>query len=153
MANRREIRSRIRTVKNLAQITKAMQMVAASRMRRAQARVTASRPYAEAMRDVVAQLARALGAKSIPSLKDGSYSAVELVTITPDRGFAGALVSNINRATLRFVNQPNCSLRASLSGEKGNLCRPRRPGRRLLHSKMSATIQAWARWRPSLIRC
>lgn len=119
MASRREIRRRIRSVKNLAQITKAMQMVAASRMRRAQSRVGASRPYSEAMRDVVAHLAARSGAKEHPLLKERELSAIEVVTITPDRGLAGALVSNINRATLRFVNQQTVPVRAVTVGRKG----------------------------------
>jgi F-type H+-transporting ATPase subunit gamma len=119
MASRREIRRRIRSVKNLAQITKAMQMVAASRMRRAQARVTASRPYAEAMRDVVAHLASRSGAREHPLLKDREVTSIELVTITPDRGLAGALVSNINRATHRFVDGQSAPVRVVTVGRKG----------------------------------
>lgn len=119
MASRREIRRRIRSVKNLAQITKAMQMVAASRMRRAQARVTASRPYSEAMRDVVAQLAARSGAREHPLLKERELRAIELVTITPDRGLAGALVTNINRATARFVDGQSQPVRMVTVGRKG----------------------------------
>jgi F-type H+-transporting ATPase subunit gamma len=119
MASRREIRRRIRSVKNLAQITKAMQMVAASRMRRAQARVAASRPYAEAMRDVVAQLAARSGAKEHPLLKERDIAMIELVTITPDRGLAGALVTNINRATARFVDHQTAPVRVVAVGRKG----------------------------------
>lgn len=119
MANRREIRRRIRSVKNLAQITKAMQMVAASRMRRAQARVTASRPYADAMRDVVAQLAARSGARDHPLLKERELHHLELVTITPDRGLAGALVTNINRATHRFVDGQSHPVRVVAVGRKG----------------------------------
>lgn len=119
MASRREIRRRIRSVKNLAQITKAMQMVAASRMRRAQARVAASRPYSEAMRDVVAQLAARSGAKEHPLLKEREVRTIGLVTITPDRGLAGALVSNINRATHRFVDSQTVHVRTVTVGRKG----------------------------------
>ncbi|HEV3312558.1 MAG TPA: ATP synthase F1 subunit gamma [Chloroflexota bacterium] len=119
MASRREIRRRIRSVKNLAQITKAMQMVAASRMRRAQARVTASRPYAEAMRDVVAQLGARSGAREHPVLKEREVRTVELVTITPDRGLAGALVTNINRASARFVDGQTVPVRVVVVGRKG----------------------------------
>ncbi len=119
MASRREIRRRIRSVKNLAQITKAMQMVAASRMRRAQARVTASRPYAEAMRDVVAQLAARSGAKEHELLAEREVKAVELVMITPDRGLAGSLVTNINRAVAHFVDEQTVPVSVVAVGRKG----------------------------------
>lgn len=119
MASRREIRRRIRSVTNLAQITKAMQMVAASRMRRAQARVTASRPYADALREVVAQLAARSGAGEHPLLKEREVRNIELVTITPDRGLAGALVTNINRATARFLDQSDRPVRVVAVGRKG----------------------------------
>lgn len=119
MASRREIRRRIRSVKNLAQITKAMQMVAASRMRRAQARVTEARPYAEAMRDVVAQLAARSGAKDHELLAEREVKAVQLVTVTSDRGLAGSLVTNINRATARFVDEQSVPVTIVAVGRKG----------------------------------
>lgn len=119
MASRREIRRRIRSVKNLAQITKAMQMVAASRMRRAQARVTAARPYAEAMRDVVAQLAARSGAKDHELLAEREVKAIELVMITPDRGLAGSLVTNINRAVSRFADEQTVPVSLVVVGRKG----------------------------------
>jgi F-type H+-transporting ATPase subunit gamma len=119
MATRREIRRRIRSVKNLAQITKAMQMVAASRMRRAQQRVTASRPYADAMRDVVAQLASRSGAREHPLLQPRDVKRVELLAITPDRGLAGALVTNINRSMYRFVADSSHPVRVVAVGRKG----------------------------------
>lgn len=119
MASRREIRRRIRSVKNLAQITKAMQMVAASRMRRAQVRVTSARPYAEAMRDVVAQLAARSGAKDHELLADREVKAVGLIMITPDRGLAGSLVTNINRAVTRFVDDQTVPVSIIAVGRKG----------------------------------
>ncbi|SRR5579884_1420473 len=119
MASRREIRRRIRSVKNLAQITKAMQMVAASRMRRAQGRVTASRPYADALRDVVAQLGARSGAREHPLLVEREVRTSELIAITPDRGLAGPLVTNINRAMVRFVDHESHPVRVVTVGRKG----------------------------------
>ncbi len=119
MASRREIRRRIRSVNGLAQITKAMQMVAASRMRRAQTRVNASRPYAEAMRDMVANLAGRRGAREHPLLAQREVRTAELVLITPDRGLAGAMVTNINRATLRFIQKSAEPVRVVAVGRKG----------------------------------
>lgn len=119
MASRREIRRRIRSVKNLAQITKAMQMVAASRMRRAQERVAAARPYAEAMREVVAQLAARSGGREHMLLREREAGDIEIVMVTPDRGLAGALVTNINRAVARFVAGQQAGVHVVAVGRKG----------------------------------
>src|SRR6266568_3972805 len=100
MASTREIRRRIKSVKNIAQITKAMQMVASSRMRRAQERVQQSRPYAEQLRALVSRLANSadvdIGAEAA-LLKQRPVHNIGMVLITPDRGLCGALPSNINR--------------------------------------------------------
>ena len=76
MASTREIRRRIRSIKNTAQITKAMQMVASSKMRRAQDRVQQARPYAEQIRALVSRLANAAGediGEDVELLKQGQY--------------------------------------------------------------------------------
>src|SRR5712692_10967555 len=100
MASTREIRRRKKSVKNIAQITKAMQMVASSRMRRAQERVQQSRPYAEQLRALVSRLANSadvdIGAEAA-LLKQRPVHNIGIVLITPDRGLCGALPSNINR--------------------------------------------------------
>ncbi|MFL5626553.1 MAG: ATP synthase F1 subunit gamma [Ktedonobacteraceae bacterium] len=100
MASTREIRRRIRSVKNTAQITKAMQMVASSKMRRAQERVQQARPYAEQIRALVSRLANAVGediGEGVELLKQRPVHNIGIVLITPDRGLSGALPSNINR--------------------------------------------------------
>ena len=100
MPSTREIRRRIRSVKNTAQITKAMQMVASSKMRRAQERVQQSRPYAEQLRALVSRLANAVDAGSgaeTALLRQRAVRNIGMVVITPDRGLSGALPSNINR--------------------------------------------------------
>src|SRR6266516_3831885 len=100
MPSTREIRRRIRSVKNTAQITKAMQMVASSKMRRAQERVQQSRPYADQLRGLVSRLARVTGEDvggEIALLKERPVHRIGLVVITPDGGLCGALPSNINR--------------------------------------------------------
>lgn len=100
MASTREIRRRIRSVKNTAQITKAMQMVASSKMRRAQERVQQARPYAEQIRALVSRLANAVGediGEGVTLLKQRPVHNIGIVMITPDRGLCGALPSNINR--------------------------------------------------------
>lgn len=99
MPSTRAIRGRIRSVKNIAQITKALQMVASSKMRRAQERVEESRPYAEQLRALVSRLARVTGEDvgNLALLKQRPVRNVGYVLITPDRGMSGALASNINR--------------------------------------------------------
>lgn len=100
MPSTREIRRRIRSVKNMAQVTKTMQMVASSKMRRAQERVEQSRPYAEQLRALVSRLANAAGedlGEGIALLKQRPVRNIGYILITPDRGLSGALPSNINR--------------------------------------------------------
>lgn len=100
MPSTREIRRRIKSVKNTAQITKAMQMVASSKMRRAQERVQQSRPYADQLRGLVSRLARVTGEDvggEIALLKERPVRRIGFVVITPDGGLCGALPSNINR--------------------------------------------------------
>ena len=105
MPSTREIRRRIRSVRNLAQITRAMEMVSASKMRRAQRNVLATRPYADRLRDVMSSLmARAGGSRKGTLLEVRTeVKNVALILITPDRGLAGSLVANILRRTARFV--------------------------------------------------
>ncbi len=100
MPSLRDIRRRIRSVKNTAQITKAMQMVASSKMRRAQERVQQARPYADQLRDLVSRLARTSGddvGEGVALLKQRPIRTIGFIVITPDRGLCGALPSNINR--------------------------------------------------------
>src|ERR1051326_6964085 len=103
MPSLRDIRRRIRAVRNTAKITKAMELVAASRLRRAQMRVTAARPYAEAMRALMAELggiAPGGGEALHPLLVQREIRNVGVLLVTPDRGLAGALNTNwIRRGT------------------------------------------------------
>jgi F-type H+-transporting ATPase subunit gamma len=97
----RDIRRRIRSVRNTAKITKAMELVAASRLRRAQMRVTQARPYAEAMRALMAELgavSAGSGAGTLhPLLVQREIRNVGVVLVTPDRGLAGPLNTNVIR--------------------------------------------------------
>jgi F-type H+-transporting ATPase subunit gamma len=100
MTSLRDIRRRIRSIRNTAKITKAMELVAASRLRRAQMRVTAARPYAEAMRNLVAELggqATAGGGALHPLLMQRDVRTVGVLLVTPDRGLAGSLNTNVIR--------------------------------------------------------
>src|SRR5215469_98058 len=100
MPSTREIKRRIGSIKNISQITKAMQMVGTSRMRRAQERVEQARPYAEQLRGMVSRLARAGGTdigEGAALMAERPVSRIGYVLISPDRGLCGALPSNINR--------------------------------------------------------
>jgi F-type H+-transporting ATPase subunit gamma len=98
MASTREIRRRIRSVKNIAQITRAQQMVASSKMRRAQERVLSARPYSEQLQTLLARLAaQAEGDDDLPLMQSRPVKRAGIVLMTPDRGLAGALSGNVNR--------------------------------------------------------
>ena len=121
MPSTREIRRRIRSTKNMAQITKAMQMVASSKMRRAQERVHQSRPYADRLRELVSHLANAQSGEieggDIALLQQRPVRNAAFLVITPDRGLSGALSSNINRkaATAALEQQNELSARGQRS--------------------------------------
>src|SRR5690348_12963428 len=106
MPSTREIRRRIKSVKNLAQITRAMEMVSASKMRRAQRNVLATRPYADRFIDVMGELTARMGVsrrKGTLMEVRPAIRSVAIIVITPDRGLAGSLVTNILRRTARFT--------------------------------------------------
>jgi F-type H+-transporting ATPase subunit gamma len=101
MASMRQIRSRIRVAKNIQQITKAMKMVAAARLKRAQDRVQAARPYSEKMRDVMGSLGRAGGGSlQHPLLEVREPVRVGVLAVTADRGLAGAYATHILKRTM-----------------------------------------------------
>ena len=99
-ASQRDVRNRIGAVKNIQKITRAMEMVAAARLRRAEQRIEALRPYADAIRRMTRQAAEAAGhVPSLPILEEHSeVNRVGLLLIAGDRGLAGAFNSNIVRA-------------------------------------------------------
>ncbi|MEP7188401.1 MAG: F0F1 ATP synthase subunit gamma, partial [Roseiflexaceae bacterium] len=101
----REIRRRIRSVKNMTQITRAMEMVSASKMRRAQRNVLATRPYADRLFDVMGELtARAVGARSGTLLEvRPNVTKIGLIVVTPDKGLTGAMITNVVRRAGRFL--------------------------------------------------
>ncbi len=93
-----EVRRRIASVKNVAQITRALQMVASSKMRRAQERVLAARPYSEQLIKLLSRLsAEAEGQEDLPLMQSREVRKVGILLVTPDKGLAGALSSNVNR--------------------------------------------------------
>jgi len=105
MPSLKDIRSRIGSVRNIAQITRAMEMVAASRMKRAQDSILAARPYADELDDALSRVAGAAGlAEDVdPLLARRPVRRVAIIVITTDRGLAGSLNANATRAVLRWV--------------------------------------------------
>jgi F-type H+-transporting ATPase subunit gamma len=122
VASAREIKRRIRSVQNLSQITRAMEMVAAAKMRRAQANVRASRPYSERIRTMIAGLAGITdGVESgrFPLLERRPVERISLVVITADKGLAGALNSNVIRRGVVFVRESDVPVDMVTVGRKG----------------------------------
>jgi F-type H+-transporting ATPase subunit gamma len=121
LANIRLIRRRIRGVQSTAKITRAMEMIATLKMRRAQERGLAGRPYAEKIHQVIADLAalpqeeRALH----PLLQRRVVNKVAIVHITPDRGLCGGLIGNINRKTASFILEQKVPVSIIAVGRKG----------------------------------
>jgi F-type H+-transporting ATPase subunit gamma len=103
MPSLKAIRKRIGSVQNTQKITRAMKLVAAARLRRAQESIIAARPYARALEDVIAELARRAGAVHPLLAKRDAIKKVLLVAISSDRGLAGAYNTNINRMVERFI--------------------------------------------------
>ena len=103
MPSTKEIRGKIRSVQNTRKITKAMQMVAASKMRKAQDRMFQARPYADKLRNIIAHLASSNASYKHPFLAKRTQETgqVALVLVTTDKGLAGALNTNIQRHVLQ----------------------------------------------------
>ncbi|HEX4160059.1 MAG TPA: ATP synthase F1 subunit gamma [Rhizomicrobium sp.] len=119
-----DIRRRIRSVKNMQQITKAMKMVSAAKLRRAQERAMASRPYAKMMDLVLRNIAAAAKsneeAASFPLLAVREEKRVQLILVSSDTGLAGAFNANLFRMLQRFVDERSgADLRVEAIGRKG----------------------------------
>ncbi|TET46885.1 MAG: ATP synthase F1 subunit gamma [Dehalococcoidia bacterium] len=121
MANIRIIKRRIKGVRSTAKITRAMEMIAASRMRRAQERGLAGRPYADKIQQVIADLAALTeaGREPHPLLQRRQIKKIALVHITPDRGMCGGLVSGLNRAIGSYILKQEVPVSVIAVGRKG----------------------------------
>ena len=105
MANLRAIRKRISSVKSTQQITRAMKMVSAAKLRRAQDSIIAARPYARKMRDVVTAVAGRAGSDAHPLLAAREAKKLALLLVTSDRGLCGSFNAGLSRAVYRFLNE------------------------------------------------
>ena len=117
----RIIRRRIRSIKNTAKITRAMEMIAASKMRQAQLSVLAARPYAEKMREVLADLAAQPRAEDEihPLLRHREVKRIAVIHVTADRGLCGGLNANTNRRTASFILEQTVPVSLITVGRKG----------------------------------
>jgi F-type H+-transporting ATPase subunit gamma len=118
----KEIRAKIASVKNTQKITKAMQMVATSKMRRAQERMRLARPYATRMLEVIGHLTEANPDYRHPFLLTREPKAVGIIIISSDRGLAGALNANVFRETLKLIREwqgKGATVSLCLIGTKG----------------------------------
>jgi len=105
MANLKAIRKRIVSVKNTRKITRAMKLVAAARLRKAQENITRLRPYALQTMDIIAALAARVSEEPHPLLARREEQNVLLVVLTSDRGLAGAFNSGISKAAFKHYNE------------------------------------------------
>ena len=123
MASGKEIRNKIKSVESTRKITKAMEMVAASKMRKAQDRMRAARPYGEKIRRVAGNLSHALTDYSHPFLeKREDVKAVGLITVTSDKGLCGGLNTNVLRLALGKMKEWDAEgkkLQVTAIGNKG----------------------------------
>jgi F-type H+-transporting ATPase subunit gamma len=119
MASQRDIRRRIQSSKNIKQITRAMQFVAASKLKRAQEATLASRPYADKLDEVLADLSTVLGSEDHPLLMRREGGKRLIVLITTDRGLAGALNTNTIRFAAQQITEHVGDLTVVTVGRKG----------------------------------
>jgi F-type H+-transporting ATPase subunit gamma len=119
MRSLRDIKRRIRSVQNTKQITKAMEMVSAAKLRRAQNKVTSGRPYDDLLKETVGELASSMESVPHPYFEERDVKSTALVVVSSDRGFCGSFNSNIMRRAERFLRErENCRL--VLLGKKAN---------------------------------
>jgi len=105
MANLRAIRKRISSVKSTQQITRAMKMVSAAKLRRAQDGINAARPYARKMREVVTAVAGRAGSDAHPLLTTREAKKLAILVVTSDRGLCGSFNAGLSRAVYGFLNE------------------------------------------------
>ena len=120
MGKSREIKNRIKAVKNIQRITRTMQMIATSKFAKAQQAATASRPYNDALFDLVGQLTAAAGDVAHPLLKTANPDAPELVlVISSERGLCGPYNGNVLRTALAHIRSKPGQTRVEVVGRKG----------------------------------
>jgi F-type H+-transporting ATPase subunit gamma len=122
MAAGKEIRGKIKSVENTKKITKAMEMVAASKMRKAQDRMRAARPYADKVRNIAANLGKANPEYTHPFMQVHQANSVGFIVVTTDKGLCGGMNTNVLRAVtnkMRDLQSEGKGIEAVAIGNKG----------------------------------
>jgi len=130
MPSLQSLRRKIGAIKNTQKITKAMKMVAAAKLKRAQDRILAARPYGHKMRDVMANLSRRMNRAAHPLLQKRTGRTIEILVVTSDRGLCGAFNANIIRKAFEFIRDSEArgaKVALSVIGRKGREYSRRRP--------------------------
>lgn len=142
MANLRDIKRRIRSVKNTQQITKAMKLVSASKLRKAQERILSVRPYALKLMDVLRHLAARAGEDLHPLLNKREGNKIVLLVITSDKGLCGAFNSSILRKTMQIVRENE--------GKEISFIVAGRKGRDFLRNRKFKILNEYCNWAKGL---
>ncbi|HHT9130685.1 MAG TPA: F0F1 ATP synthase subunit gamma, partial [Candidatus Brocadiaceae bacterium] len=125
MLSAKEIKQRIKSISSIKQITRAMEMVAASRLKKVEARVLASRAYAEKMQQILSHLCSyGSSEKAHPLLTERAHEVpvIKIILITADKGLCGAYNNNIIQKVVKFAKEhANKAIRLVHIGKKGNL--------------------------------
>ena len=137
MPSQREIRRRIGSVRNIKQITRAMQFVAASKLKRAQDATLAARPYADKIDEVLADIAAVLGEDEHPLLAQREGGTRLIVLMTSDRGLAGSLSTNVIRRASEEITNEKGDLKVVTVGRKGHAAMRR------AHVPIAATFEGF----------
>jgi F-type H+-transporting ATPase subunit gamma len=137
MPSLQSLRRKIAAVKNTQKITKAMKMVAAAKLKRAQDRILAARPYALKMRGVLGNLSQRVNRSAYPLLQKRAGKKIEILVVTSDRGLCGAFNGNIVRKSMEFLRE--CEAR----GAKVNLSIVGRKGRDFFRRRPWPIRQEW----------
>src|SRR5690349_5225036 len=121
MASLRDIRRKIKSVKNTQQITKAMKMVSAARLRRAQSRIISARPFAQKMEELMTDVLHRMSPEQkhpLAVVREGTQRA--LLLVTSDKGLCGAFNTNLIREAVRYIHKYQAeNIRLFVVGRKG----------------------------------
>jgi len=137
LATVQDIKRRLRSVRNTRKITKAMELVAAAKLRRAEARIEALRPYADRMRELMIGTARATPSRQFPLLEEREVQTVAVLPITGDRGLAGAFNAQILRRAFALERE------ARGEGQKARWVVVGKKGRSSLRFRRYDVDEAW----------
>jgi F-type H+-transporting ATPase subunit gamma len=120
MASARDIKRRIRGVKNIQQVTRAMNMIAAARLRRAQSKAESARPYADKLLQILRDVTSGGAGIKHPLLEKREIKKVGILLVTSDRGLCGAFNANVIREAALFANKQTVPVALTIVGRKGN---------------------------------